>query len=130
MKKFSWLRTNAIVRARAGPSGPAPEGPLTLVDFAIGPGVDAFPVRFTVDKLSFISVTIGIALHASTVSGISLPLPLVDSCLAILHDTQALSFTVEKLTAINSFIILFHAKLRCLLQNLIVKDLTLHSVIE
>ena len=106
------------------------EGPLTLVDFAVGPGVDAFPVRFTVDKLSFISVTIGIALHASTVSRISLPLTLVDSRLAILHDTQALSFTVEKLTAIDSFIILFHAKFRCLLENLIVKDLALHNIFE
>ena len=86
-------------------------GPLALIYFAIGPRVDAFPMRLAIEELPFISVAIGVALHATPTPCVILPLTLVDSSFAILHDAQALTLPIDKLTAIHGLIVVLHPEI-------------------
>ena len=64
-----------------------PVCPLTFVYLAVGPCVNTFAVRLAVEEVALISVSVRIAFHATTTSGIILPLAFIDARFAILHHT-------------------------------------------
>lgn len=69
-------------------------GPLTLVYLAIRPSVDALAMRLSIQELTFISVTVGVAFHSSSIARIILPLAFVDASFAVLHNAEAFSFPI------------------------------------
>ena len=84
--------------------------PLALVYLAVRPCVDTFSVRLPIKEIALISVSIRIALHAATTSGIILPLAFIDARFAILHNAETLTLPIDQLTTIYSLVVVLHAK--------------------
>ena len=105
-------------------------GPFTLVHFAVGPCVHAFPMRLPVKEVTLISVSVTVAFHTFPVARVVLPLSLINASFAVLHGTEAVSFAFNEFTAIDSLTVVFHAEIRSLAKDFVVKYLALHQVFK
>jgi len=66
-------------------------GPFTVVDFSVGPIVDAFAMRFPLKEIAFIGVSIRVPFKALAAPDIVHPSAFVDPVLTIEHDAESLT---------------------------------------
>ena len=84
---------------------------------------------FVVLELTLVFVAITVSFHADAIACVFVPLTLIDPCLAINHDTEALAFVIDKLAAINAVIVTLDPEMRQFRKFRVIEQITLHYVI-
>jgi hypothetical protein len=79
--------------------------PLPIIDLPVFPGIDSFAMRFTILKLSEVSIAIRIPFEAFAIPKISVPEPFILAAIPVLHDTFAMPFGVNDSAHVYSIFI-------------------------
>jgi len=101
------LGVTPLAYVRVAPVGTGPHAmavlepalPLSIVDLAVDPLVDAFPVRLAIPEGTEIGVVVGVALETTAISSVLQPFPLVLATVRVAHHSHAVPQ--------NFFIVLF-----------------------